>query len=78
MVTRLNGVLTPFGPLWLEVRVAGDGRSALVKMKRLTGRGLAKVMLHLDGLTGKNEAVELPASAGVERSIMLTQPHGVP
>ena len=26
MVTRLNGILTPFGPLHLELRIADDGK----------------------------------------------------
>jgi hypothetical protein len=71
MATRLNGVLTPFGPLRLEVRIAGDGRSALVKMKELTGHRPAKVMLHLDGLAGKNAAIELPTDRDVDQSVMI-------
>ena len=71
MVTRLNGVLTPFGPLYLEVRVADDGRNARVKMRRLTGHSPAAVMLHLDGLAGKHESTGLPTDHDVDQSITL-------
>jgi hypothetical protein len=37
MVTRLNGVLTPFGLLRLELRVAADGNSARLMMSKLKG-----------------------------------------
>ncbi|HXQ81766.1 MAG TPA: hypothetical protein VN775_10660 [Opitutaceae bacterium] len=69
MVTRLDGVLTPFGPLRLEICVAGDGRSARVKMRQLTGSRPARVMLHLDGLAGKSEPIELPVDRDVEQSV---------
>jgi len=71
MVTRLNGVLTPFGPLFLEIRIADDGRSAHVGMKRLTGQYLSKIILHLDGLTGSNGSIELPADHDLDQSIAL-------
>jgi len=60
MVTRLNGILTPFGALHFEIRVANDGHSARLKLKQLTGRTPAKVVLHLGGLTGRSGSVELP------------------
>jgi hypothetical protein len=69
MVTRLNGVLTPFGPLHLEIRVSGDGHSARLKMKQLTGSRPAKVVLHLDGLDGTNDAVELPTDRDLVRIV---------
>ena len=69
MVTRLNGVLTPFGPLFLEVRVADDGHSARFKMKQLTGLSPARIVLHLDGLAGRNEVTELATDHDVDQSI---------
>jgi hypothetical protein len=53
-------VLTPFGPLHLEVRVTDDGKRATVKMARLTARPPTKIVLHLSGLTGESRTVELP------------------
>jgi hypothetical protein len=68
MVTRLNGVLTPFGPLHLEVHVADDGQRARLKMAQLKGIKPAKIVLHLDGLTGKLGMVELPTDRDVDQS----------
>jgi hypothetical protein len=66
MVTRLNGVLTPFGPLHLEVRSAADGKQATVKVAQLTARPPTKLVLHLFGLTGKSRTIELPVDRATE------------
>jgi hypothetical protein len=68
MVTRLNGVLTPFGPLHLEVRVSPNGRSARVKMAALTGPKPAHIILHLTGLKERPETIVLPADGNVDRT----------
>ncbi|MFA6546789.1 MAG: hypothetical protein WCS99_20395, partial [Limisphaerales bacterium] len=48
MVTKLNGVLTPFGPLTLELRVAADGRSAALNVAPLSAKGGCRsIVLHL-------------------------------
>jgi hypothetical protein len=74
MVTRLNGALTPFGPLHLEIRVANDGRSARVKMKQLTGRPPSRIRLHLAGLAGKDEVIDLPTDRDVVQSVAFGLP----
>lgn len=68
MVTRLNGALTPFCPLHLEVCVSDDGRSAHLKMTQLKGSKPVKVVLHLDGLAGKPGTLELPTDRAVDQS----------
>ena len=69
MVTRLNGVLTPFGPLFMELQVAKDGNSARLKMKKLAGNSLNKIVLHLSGLTGENLTRELPLDTDIDITI---------
>ena len=69
MTTRLNGVLTPFGPLRLEVRVAQNGRTARVRLGRLTASAPARIVLHLDGLTGVAGTLELPVDKDVDRTV---------
>jgi hypothetical protein len=59
MVTRLNGVLTPFGPLHLELRIADDGRSADFRLRKLRGTPPSRIFLHLRALTGKEGVLEL-------------------
>jgi hypothetical protein len=71
MVTRLNGVLTPFGALHLEIRIAADGRRAELKLDPLSGRTPAKIVLHLEGLTGQREVMALPTDRAVVQSITL-------
>jgi GH15 family glucan-1,4-alpha-glucosidase len=66
MVTKLNGVLTPFGPLRLELRAAADGRTVRLKMSELNGSKPARIVLHLQGLTGKDETESLPAQGDVD------------
>ena len=46
MVTRLNGVATPFGPLYLTVRVAKDGTIAVLEVKPLAANCTA-IVVHL-------------------------------
>ena len=51
MVTRLNGVATPFGPLNMLVQVRDDGKIATLKVKPLAANCKA-VVVHLpDGST---------------------------
>lgn len=49
MITRLNGLVTPFGPLTLELRVAGDGKTAALKIGPLSDPSCRKVVVHLGG-----------------------------
>jgi len=69
MVTRLNGVLTPFGPLHLEVRVSANGQSARVKLAHLPRNAPSRIVLHLDGLSGRAGSIELPADRDVDQTV---------
>ena len=68
MVTRLNGVLTPFGPLHLELRVAADGKSARLIMSKLRGPRPDKIVVHLSGLTGREQTVDLPTDLDIDQT----------
>jgi len=69
MVTRLNGVLTPFGPLHLEVHVSANGQSARVKLAHLPRNAPSRIVLHLDGLSGRAGSIELPADRDVDQTV---------
>jgi hypothetical protein len=69
LTTRLDGVLTPFGPLRLAVTVSADGKSAVLKLAALKGRRPAKIVVHLAGLTGRDATLELPTDRDVEQTI---------
>ena len=69
-ITSLNGVLTPFGPLYMKLIVAKDGQNAQLKIAKMGGSKPGKIILHLSGLTGKEQVRELP----VDRDIDITIP----
>ena len=46
MVTRLNGIATPFGPLHLTVQVQKDGKTAMLDVKPL-GPNCKAIVVHL-------------------------------
>jgi hypothetical protein len=55
MVTRLNGIATPFGPLTTELTIADDGKSAQFQVDSLTDPSCNKVIVHLGGWASSNE-----------------------
>jgi len=71
MVTQLNGVSTPFGPLYMELKVSADGNSAQLIVKRMTDSQLSKMVLHLKGLTGEDKTLELPINKDIDITIPL-------
>lgn len=64
MTTRLNGLVTPFGPLTLEVKVSPDGNKANLKIAALRDPACRKIVVHLNGGTqdlapGQSHEIEL-------------------
>jgi hypothetical protein len=51
MTTRLNGLVTPFGPLTLELKVATQGNKATLKIAPLRDRASQKIVVHWRGTT---------------------------
>ena len=51
MVTSLNGIATPFGKLYLTLKVDDSGKSARLKVKKLPAGSLQKIVVHLDRWT---------------------------
>ena len=49
MSTRLNGLVTPFGPLTLELRVSTEGNKAALKIAPLRDRSCGKIVVHWNG-----------------------------
>jgi hypothetical protein len=49
MVTRLNGIATPFGKLTLQLEIAKDGKSAALRVEPLTDASCKKIVVHLSG-----------------------------
>ncbi|MFI5379755.1 MAG: hypothetical protein ACHRHE_10690 [Tepidisphaerales bacterium] len=67
--TRLNGVLTPFGPLTMTLVIAEDGKTASLTVSPLTRRP-AKIVVHLEGLTGKPGTMEIEQKAEATTTVI--------
>jgi hypothetical protein len=65
-VVCLRGVLTEFGPINLELRVAGDGRTARLRVEPLKRNPPASIHLHLGGST--------VTTGPIDRTITLETP----
>ena len=72
MVTRLNGVCTPFGPLHLELRVASDGKTARLQA-RVPGTACKAIVVHLsDWASREGGAVRtFPADRPIDVTIPI-------
>lgn len=73
-VTRLKDIVTVFGPMSLELNVDKDGKSAHLQMTPPSRTKPAKIVLHLDGWSGREGTIELPAAGQIERDVELKAP----
>lgn len=72
-ITSLNGINTLFGPLYMELKVSADGKSARLKVKKMEDSQLSKMVLHLKGLTGEDKTRELPLNNDIDITIPVTK-----
>ena len=70
--TKLRNVQTEFGPLSMELTVAADGRSAHFAVTTPSRTPPRRIVLHLDGWSGRRGAMELPSTGMLERLIPLS------
>jgi len=68
---RVNGVLTEFGPISLELRVAADGSKATLTLDPPSRNPAKRIVVHLDGWSGSRGTMELPPTARASRGIPL-------
>jgi hypothetical protein len=73
MVTRVRNAVTEFGPVSLELRVNADGSQARLTVETAKENAPRKVVVHLDGWSGREGTLELPAGQKVERDIPLAK-----
>jgi len=70
-VVRLKDIVTEFGPMSLELKVAADGKTAQLKVNSPRRTPPAKMVMHLDGWSGRKGTQELPATGPTEKEIRL-------
>jgi hypothetical protein len=71
MVTRVKDVATEFGPMSMELRVSEDGGKAILKVERPTRNPAKRVIVHLEGWSGRGGTMELRGEGVIEREILL-------
>ena len=78
MVTRLNGIATPFGKLILELKIAADGKSAHLRVAPLSDPSCRKIVVHLAGWASadKNAVIELDPQE-IDREIRISADRAV-
>lgn len=72
MVTRLNQIATPFGPLTMELKVNADGSMAKLRVSPLDATACSKIIVHFPGSAGAGKpSLELRPSIQNETEIPL-------
>ena len=73
MVTKLDGIATPFGKLTMELTIAADGKTAQLHVAPLTAASCRKIVVHLAGwATSDPQAViELDPKKQTDRALPL-------
>ncbi|MGD0899612.1 MAG: hypothetical protein ABR915_17415 [Thermoguttaceae bacterium] len=68
---RLKDVLTEFGPISLELRLAADGREAVLTLDPPRRDPPKRIVLHLAGWSGRDATTDLPTDAKSQRHIPI-------
>lgn len=68
---RAAGVLTEFGPVQFEIRIAPDGTKALVDLQPPRRNPPRRIVLHLEGWSGSQGILELPTDSPSQREVPL-------
>jgi len=73
MVTKLNGIATPFGKLTMRVKISADGKTARLRVAPLTDPSCQKIIVHLSGWASadKDAVLEFKPDRGANQDISL-------
>ena len=73
MVTKLDGIATPFGKLTLELKTSADGKTAKLHIEPLADDSCRKIIVHLSGWASANKTatIKLNPNKPVDRAIPL-------
>ena len=55
MLTKLDRIATPFGPLTMELRVSDDGKTADLHVEPLSDPSCERVLVHLGGWASSDD-----------------------
>jgi len=74
---RVSGVLTEFGLISLELRIAADGSKATLTLDPPSRNPAKRIVVHLDGWSGRQGTIEMPAAERAVREIPLGKGLGI-
>lgn len=70
-ITRVNEVLTEFGPISFEFKVAKDGKTGTLHLNPPKRTSPQKIIWHLDNWSGQQGTLELPVKGRISKRINL-------
>jgi hypothetical protein len=70
-VLRLRDIVTEFGPVTLDFRVSKDGSTAHLKLEPPQRTPPQRIVLHLNGWSGRSGTIELPTRGAVDQKMDL-------
>jgi hypothetical protein len=71
MTTALNGIATPFGKLYLTLKVDAAGKTARLKVRKLSGESLQKIVVHLDNWSADKKTISFSGKNPIDIPIKL-------
>ena len=73
MITKLNGIATPFGKLYLTLKVDDKAKTAILKVNKLHAPSLQKIVVHLNQYTPDktDKTISFPADTSIDTVIKL-------
>ncbi|MBI4585204.1 MAG: hypothetical protein HY717_14420 [Planctomycetes bacterium] len=72
MMTRLDGLRTPFGPLAVTLRVSEDGMTAALHIASLSDPSCRKIVVHLEGWAASGSAAVQELAPDQAHEVTLT------
>jgi hypothetical protein len=75
MVTKLNGIATPFGKLYLTLKVDDDAKTARLTVEKLPAGSLEKIVVHLHQWTSGpgDKVLSFAGDASIDKIITLNR-----
>jgi len=75
MVTKLNGIATPFGKLYLTLKVDNSGKTARLTVEKLPPSSLERIVVHLDQWTYRagDKVLSFAGDASIDKVITLNR-----
>ena len=71
MESQLNGIATPFGPLYLNFKVDDSGKYVNIKVEKLQDEKLEKIVIHQSTWSENSEEIVFDRNESIDIRILL-------